>query len=58
MSAAADAMRKKGIKSVSDNMKPNEELNIPAGLFMAFFGPALIEHYSQQPESCKSQNKK
>jgi len=55
MSTAADEMRKKGITSVSDNMKPGEHLNISSGIFMAFFGPALIEHYSKKTKASSTE---
>ena len=31
----------------TDNIPKGSELNVPAGMFMAFFGDALLEHYSK-----------
>lgn len=54
-SAAKNSAERK--RSLSNNIGKNQELNVPSGLFMLFFGEALIKHYSQEQPSCVKQKK-
>ena len=47
------SLQKHGIKRVTDNMPEGSRLDVSAGVFMAFFGPALLEHYSRDNKDKK-----
>ena len=53
-----EGLKKKGITGARDNIQPDQQLNVSAGVFMAFFGNDLLEHYSKKHASCEKKTVK